>query len=173
MRKGLGGLIGIILCSVEISSAVVLASQQAQVAPQGVTDVVAAFAKSRVSIKITTHVVDIGTPSDEPPQKRLSSCTYSRFPCSPIDYLEISVNGNALFVSRSVYADLADVGVASVRQTKIGQFVLTLGGGDASESYTVEITFDRNRVRERRLMSNLTREVMQRTIYSASQPMNH
>ena len=82
------------------------------------------------------------------------------------------MNGNALFVARSVYADLADVGIASLHKKKKGQFVLTLCGGDASESYTLEITFDENLVRERTLISNEARQIMQKTTYFASQSMN-
>lgn len=163
------GLLSIVLCAAMVCNA---ASGRIKVASQGVTDIAAAFGKTQVSVQITTHEVGIGKPSDERPKKILSSCTYSRFPCSSVDYVEISVNGNTLFVARSVYADLADVGEASLRQNKKGQFVLTLGGGDASESYTVEITFDRNLVRQRTFMSNEARQIMQKTIYFAPQAMN-
>ncbi len=172
MNKILRGLLGIVLCAVMVCNAAPLAGSEAKVASKGVTDVAAAFGKTQVSVKITTHEVDIGKPSDPRPEKILSSCTYSRIPCSPVDYMEISVNGNALFVARSIYADLADVGVASLRQKKKGQFVLTLGCGDASESYTVEVTFDENLVRQRTFMSNEARQVMQRTTYFASQSMD-
>lgn len=172
MREIFRSLLGVVLCAATVCNAASLAGSQTKVASQGVTDVTAALGKTQVSVKITTHEVDIGKPSDGWPQKRLSSCTYSRFPCSPVDYLEISVNGNALFVARSVYADLADLGVASLHQKKKGQFVLTLDGGDASESYTVEVTFDENMVRQRTFMSNEARQVMQRTTYFASQSMD-
>jgi hypothetical protein len=166
-------VLGVFLAAAMVCSAASLDANQIKVASQGVTDVTAAFGKTQVVVKITTHEVDIGKPSDEWPKKILSSCTYSRFPCSLVDYVEISVSGNALFVARSVYADLADVGTASLRQKrKKGQFVLTLCGGDASESYTVEVTFDENLVRERTLTSNEARQVMQNTTYFTSQSMN-
>jgi hypothetical protein len=47
-----------------------------------------------------------------------------------------------------------------------------LGGGDASESYTVKVTFDEGRVRQRTLMNNEAREVVQRTLYLAPAPMD-
>jgi len=172
MRKIFRGLLGIVLCAAMVCNATPLTGSRAKVVSQGVTDVAAAFGKTQVSVKITTHEMNIGKPSDERPQKMLSSCTYSRFPCSLVDNVEISINGNVLFVARSVYADLADVGEASLRQKKKGQFVLTLGGGDASESYTVEITFDESLVRQRMFMSNEARQVMERTTYFAPQSMN-
>jgi hypothetical protein len=165
-------VLGLVPCAIMGCAAAPVTGSETTVAPKGVTDVAAAFGNAQVSVKITTHEVDIGAPSDQRPEKMVSSCTYSRFPCSPIDSLEISVNGNALFVARSVYADLADVGVAGLSQTKKGQIVLTLGGGDASESYTVKVTFDEGRVRQRTLMNNEAREVVQRTLYLAPAPMD-
>jgi hypothetical protein len=172
MKKILRSLLGIVLCAVMVCNAATPTDNQTKVASQGTTDVAATFGKTQVSVKITTHEVDIGKPSDPRPKKILSSCTYSRVPCSPVDYVEISVNGNPLFVVRSVYADLADVGVASLRQQKKGQFVLTLSGGDASESYTVEVTFDESLVRQRTLKSNLDRQILQRTTYFAAPPLD-
>lgn len=146
-----------------------LTGNQVKVAAQGMTDLDAMFGKSQISVKITTHEVDIGKPCDDWPKKKLTSCTYSHFPCSLVDYVGISVNGNSLFVDRSVYADLADVSAASLHQKKNGQFALTLHGGDASESYTVEVRFDKNLVRQREFMSNMDGQVLQRTTYFASQ----
>lgn len=174
MKKIFRSLLSLILflCTVMACNAAPMSGGRIKVASQGVTDVTAAFGKTQISVKITTHEVEIGKPSDKWPQKKLSSCTYSRFPCSLVDYVEISVNGNTLFLARSVYADLADVVEASLRQNKKGQFVLTLGGGDASESYTVEAEFDGNLVRQRIFMSNEAGQIMQKTIYFAPQSMN-
>jgi hypothetical protein len=52
------------------------------------------------------------------------------------------------------------------------QVVLTLGGGDASESYFVEVTFDGKLVKQRVVISNEDRQVMQKTTYFESEPMN-
>jgi hypothetical protein len=172
MKKIFHGLLSIVLCTVMFCYGAPLSAGRTKVFSQGVTNVTAAFGKTRISIKITTHEVDIGKLSDKWPQKRLSSCTYSRVPCSPIDYVEISVNSNALLVPRSVYADLADVAEASVRQNKKGQFALILGGGDASESYTVEIIFGENLVSQRIFMDNESGQVMEKNIYYASQTMD-
>lgn len=172
MKKIFLGLLGIILCAVMVCNAAPLAGSETKVASKGVTDVAAAFGKTQVSVKITTHEVDIGKPSDPRPGKILSSCTYSRVPCSLVDYMEIFVNGKALLMSRSVYADVADVSVASLRQKKKGQFVLTLSGGDASESYSVEVTFDKNEVRQRALISGLDELVSERTTYFVLPPLD-
>jgi len=79
--------------------------------------------------------------------------------------LEISVNGKDLSVARSVYADLADLSKAVLRVNKKKQFILKLVGGDASESYTLEVTFDGGLVRQRTLTSNEAQHVMQKTSY--------
>jgi hypothetical protein len=143
-----------------------------KVASHGETIVKASFGNTNISIIIKTHEIDIGKPSDGRPDKFTSNCTYSRYPCSTVDNLEISVNGASLFVARSVYADLADLIGVTLRQNHRGQFVLTLGGGDASESYSVEVTFDGKLVKQRAVISNEGRQVMQKTTYFESEPMN-
>src|SRR5580658_7304341 len=147
--KNIGyGLLVIVLCTARICDAAQQADSM-KVASQGTTAIAAVFGAAPVSIKITTHEIDIGKPSDAP-GKRLGSCTYSRFPCVAVDDLDISVNGKRLFVPRSVYADLTDINVASLHQEK-KQYVLTLLGGDASESYTVNVFFNGAIVKERTL----------------------
>lgn len=153
-------------------SAEPLTDGQIKVASRGVTDLVATLSKNMISIKISTHEVDIGKSSDAWPQKRLTSCTYSHFPCSLVDYIEISVNGNNIFVPRSVYADVSDVVTASLHQKKNGQFLMIMHCGDASESYTVEIAFDKNSIRQREFKSNLNRQILQRTTYFPSRTLD-
>ena len=58
---------------------------------------------------VTTHVVQIGPPGVEPPIAPDTNCTYSRVPCSVVDRIDILVNGAAIIVPRSVFADLADL----------------------------------------------------------------
>lgn len=172
MIKMFHGLFGIILCTTICCDAASLVDNQINVGPQGETDLAAMLGRSKISVKITTHEIDIGKASDVLPEKRLTNCTYSRFPCSLVDYVDVSVDSNTLFVARSLYADLADVSKASLRLKKNGQFLLTLSGGDASESYTVEVTFDKQLVRQRELRDNMDGQVLQRTIYYASQSMD-
>jgi hypothetical protein len=145
-----------------------VALQGTTVAPQGVTEIGMVFDKTHISLKITTHEVDIGGAVVESPERNLSGCTYSKIPCSLVDYLEISINGHWLFVARSVYADLSDLGKASLRQGEGGDFELVLIGGNASESYTVCITFDKNRIKKRIMADNESAEFLQQTTYFES-----
>ena len=69
--------------------------------------------------------------------------------------LAISVNGKELFVPRSVYADLEDPREASLGVRRKG-FMLTILGGDASNSYSVCVDFDARKVSRRVVSSALT-----------------
>jgi hypothetical protein len=164
MRMIFIGLLGIFLCT-NTSYASSQSAIGENIASRGVTIVKASFGKTNVSVKITTHEIDIGKPGDGRPDLISSNCTYSRYPCSTVDDLEISVNGKDLSVARSVYADLADLSKAVLRVNKKKQFILKLVGGDASESYTLEVTFDGGLVRQRTLTSNEAQHVMQKASY--------
>jgi len=162
---------GVVVCMAAVCNAAPMAGNEVKVATKGGTDIAATLGGATVSVEITTHEVDIGKPSDPRPEKAVSSCTYSRFPCAPVDYMTISVNRRPLFVARSVYADLADLNLASLRRQKDGQFVLILNGGDASESYAAKIFFDEERVRQRIIVSNEARQTVQATTYFAPKSM--
>ena len=95
-----------------------------------------------------THEVQIGKPSDKRPDVIRSACTYSKYPCSIVDYIDVSVNGTPIIVPHSVFCDLTDLNTAEVRANK-NISVLILTGGDASESYIVKIEFDKDRVKRR------------------------
>ena len=62
--------------------------------------------------------------------------------------LRIVVNGKKVFVPRSSFLDLAWVDRANIVQRGM-RWVLIISGGDASESYFVEIEFDKSTVRKR------------------------
>ena len=155
----------IFICTITICAASPIARIQTKVFSQGMTNIIDGFEGVKIIVKISTNQIDIGKASDDQPQKKITNCTYSRFPCSLVNHMEISVNGNSLFVARSVYADLADVDAATLRQKRKGQYIVSLDGGDASESYTVEITFDDNMVTQRLFKSNLDGQIMQKTTY--------
>jgi hypothetical protein len=162
MRKMLG-LVG--LCFLVLTECYAQPTEGVRVAVHGETLVVGMLNKSPVRVKITTHEIKIGKPSNKRPEKIHSSCTYSRYPCSTVDGLEITVNNKSLYVARSVFCDLADLNIASlsVEQQKI---ILTLTGGDASESYIVKIVFDENQVTKRTFLSAiLPDEPLQETTY--------
>ena len=126
------------------------AQQSTAVAPEGETSVVATVSGLAVRVKLKTHEVQIGKPSDQRPPVIESSCTYSRYPCSVVDRLDIVVNGRRIFVPRSAFGDLGDVFRTEIAARE-GGAVLTLYGGDASESYIARIAFDATRVTRRTL----------------------
>ena len=122
--------------------------QRMPVASNGETVVVADSAKLGVRVKIRTHEVQIGKPSDKRPDVIRSGCTYSKYPCSIVDYIDIAVNSKPIIVPRSVFCNLADLNTAEVR-IKQKEAILTLTAGDASESYIVKIEFDTERVKRK------------------------
>jgi hypothetical protein len=131
------------------------------VASSGDTVIISDSKKIKVQVKITTHEVQI----DKRPDKICSSCTYSRYPCSIVDCIDIVVNDKPLFVPRSLFCDLSDLNTAEIL---IGQnkSILTLTGGDASESYVVKIEFDSMQIKRRSLASGMMPgEALQETVY--------
>lgn len=136
-----------------------------KVASQGETLVAATTNKFKVQVKIKTHEMQIGKPSDGRPIMIESNCTYSKYPCSIVDRLDISVNGTSLFVPRSAFCDLADLNKAEIKVDEKG-LSLRLYGGGASESYVVKIEFNAAEVKRRTLSSTvLPDQPTQETIY--------
>lgn len=141
-------------------------ARSAVISPSGETSLTAAAAKLALQVKIKTREVQIGKPSDPRPEIIESNCTYSRYPCSVVDRIEISVNGNRIFVPRSVYSDLADLNNGEIQLRKAGA-VLRLGGGDGSEGYIVTIEFDTDRVKRRIVAPGMSpKSVMEETKYN-------
>lgn len=133
---------------------------------QGESLIATASGRQIVRVRINTHEMDIGKPSDERPAVIQSNCTYSKYPCSIVDSVEISVNGKPLFTPRSVFCDLADLGNAELKAVGKEKFLLTLYGGDASEVYIVKIWFNEAAVSRRTMSSGLSpRQVLQETNY--------
>ncbi len=135
------------------------------IASKGETVIVAKSAKFNVHVKIRTHEVQIGKPGVKIPDVIRSSCSYSQYPCSIVDYVDIFVNDKRIFVPRSVFCDLADLntGEVKIEQKKA---MLILIGGDASASLIVRIEFDEERVNRRVAFSGmLPDEPSQETTY--------
>lgn len=114
--------------------------------------------KLNVVVNITTALVSGHDP-------RLPMCAGTTNPCRGVERLQIVVNGRDLFVPVSSFFDLSDL-----RDGKIvisgNEAVLSLKGGDASESYQVNIKFNGGRVISRALFSMLTPgEPLQETTY--------
>lgn len=139
-------------------SADAVTDQKRSVASHGETTIVA-LGKPEVRVAITTHEVDIGKPSDERPQEIHSSCTYSRYPCSVVDAVKITISGKALFVPRSVSCNLGDVAFAQV-DANGQEWTLTLTGGDASEGYVAKVIFDAGRVKKKALWGALSPDAL-------------
>jgi hypothetical protein len=118
------------------------------IASNGETVIVSDVAKLNVQVKVMTHEMQIGIPSDKRPDAIRSGCTYSKYPCSIVDYIDVVVNGKPIIVPRSVFCDLSDLNTAEVRIEQ-KKSILMLTGGDASESYIVKIEFDTERVQHR------------------------
>ena len=141
----------IVLLSFELSHA---STSQIPVASQGETIISATIGKMKVQVKIQTHEVQIGKSSDPKPPvyDSESCCTYSRYPCSIVDLIKITIDDRPLFVPRSAFCDLADLNWAEITTGQEGA-VLQLSGGDAAESYKVKISFDSTAVRRRTVSS--------------------
>lgn len=138
-------------------------SQRVVVASEGETLISASGAQ----VKIRTREVDIGKPSDGWPKDKQSSCTYSRYPCSVVEDIDISVNGHPLIipVPRSAYCDRSDVNKADLKADD-RVWVLTLYGGDASEAYIGKIIFNESRVLRREILDPLSLDdLLQETVY--------
>ena len=140
------GLCLAVLPVVALAEAPTVRRDSTAILANGQTIVKAHSAMWSVKVIFKTHTVNIGKPSDALPSHRIWPCTYSRYPCSPVDHLTISVNGKALYVPPIVLFGLADVNTAELRLTAKA-VTLVLTGGDASEAYITRITFDRRHVR--------------------------
>ena len=140
------------------------AEKQTLVKSTGETTIAAKYQNLAIQVKIVTHEVDIGEPSNGRPDVIRSNCTYSRHPCSIVDYINISVNGKSLFVPRSVFSDLADLSRGEIRANK-DSATLILDGGDASESYILKVSFNAEHVKSRTIVAGEFDEVLETTSY--------
>lgn len=177
MRQGLK--IFICLCMLLSASALCGASAQqrpeeqyfyaftedsTRIAPNGETVIVSNSKNSKVRVIIKTHIVDIGKQGNKPDliQAKGSSCTYSRYPCSVVDYIDIYVNGKQLLFPNSVFCDLADLNSGQVFINKKNT-ILIVDGGDASTGYAVAIEFDGKHIKRKAVYADLA--LIAETIY--------
>lgn len=120
----------------------------------------------KIMVRLKMHPVDIGSPNSPPPKKRGSNCTYTYFPCSVVDDLEILVNDKPLNLPRSLFADLADLNGINFKKTKQG-FAVELGGGQTAEAYYVDIIFNDKYLLQRKIFSaEFPEEFIQETTYN-------
>lgn len=131
---------------------------------KGETILQSTLGKLKVEVNIRTHEVPNGSPA-YPIKPKDTACTMSHYPCNLVDAINISVNKVTLFVPRSAFADLADLGTAELVMEK-GKNILVLEGGDASESYIVKIGFTSKFVTSRTLVdAEFPDDLLQETVY--------
>jgi hypothetical protein len=141
------------------------------VAPDGITQLEAAFGPSRATATIRTIQLEEGA-STGGERTRGFHCSGGRVLCSPVLDLELEVDGEDVPLAPSVFADLADVNKAELRQTG-DTLMLVLDCGDASGSYSVRIEFDAGQVRKRQIVSAFgTHEVAEETTYNELTPLD-
>jgi hypothetical protein len=158
--------IALILCTVFSLNAYAEPNGETKIEPAGQTVLLATVDLHKVRAVIQTHVVDIGKIGDGRPKDVKLNCTYSRYPCSAVDIIAIFVDGNSVFVPRSVFSDLADLDSGHIEKSNNGM-VVKFDGGDASESYRLEITFNNKQVSSRKRSSGeFPDDVFERTIYT-------
>jgi hypothetical protein len=138
---------------------------------KGRTTMAARFGATRIVVTMVAHEIAIGTPSDSPPMHPMNACTYSHMPCSLVDLLEIHVQGREIDLPRSVFADWSDVWTMRLRRLRSGRYRLRMDGGDASEGYWVDVTFDSQRVLERTRAWGEGQQIEERTIYYKTTPL--
>lgn len=113
--------------------------------------------KYKKSVVVAIESVKIKTP-------RSVAEYYDKGTVSTVEALQISVDNNNIVVPRSAFLDLIDAHKAFVKEYKKG-FVLSILGGDAAESYKVNIYFDRDRVTHRVRLDGESDAVTQETQY--------
>jgi hypothetical protein len=147
------------------------------VAPDGITELESGFChgstnsipcarpnRSYATAKIRTLKLEPGAENGGE-RNRGFHCSGGRIPCSPVIEIELKLDGIEVGVPASVYADLADVNRAQLRQMDDG-VALFLNCGDASGSYSVRIDFDAKGVRKRTMVDGFDEsEVVEETTY--------
>jgi len=124
--------------------------QSSKVASSGLTRVTATLGKARAEALFRTSVVEVSVSGEE--RRKFVQCTYSRLPCSLTENVQVLLAGKEVFIPRSAYSDLGDISAAEFGVVN-SSIILTIKGGDASEAYIAVLTFNEQRLIERRLYS--------------------
>jgi len=144
--------VAVIFSGVTMGQTAAEKSGQTPIAKSGVTSF---HTKSLIDeIDVVFHTVRVEKASDLFP-----SMAWEANSATLIQNLEISVHGKTIFVPRSVFADLIDPRVASIKFQK-GDFVLAIAGADGAESYSVHVYFDTTKVKRRMVYSSLTPSIV-------------
>jgi hypothetical protein len=135
-----------------------LAKSAEPILPNGRSVIVEAMGEQVARVEFITRTVNIGTPASVRHSAAAANCTFSRFPCSVLDSLVLSLDGHKLFVPRSAFCGLSDLRTAAlIQQDK--SIVLIMQGADASEAYILKIIFDKSGVQSRSLFAASEPEV--------------
>ena len=134
--------------------------------PKGITVLFAKAGKSQIKIKIKTHIIDIGSETDKRPEITRSNCTYTKFPCSVVNCIDIFVNGESIVTYDSIFTDIADLNTAKILIDK-SKYFLILETGDISNGTIVKIEFNEFRVKGRIVESRRLRSRLEETKYYA------
>ena len=162
MRKA---ILALVCCLAFSVNAHAHTASETKINPSGKTTISANIGSNNINVIVKAHTVDIGQAGESSPKEWDTNCTYSRFPCSLVDNVKIFVNKKEIFVPRSVFADLADLNSGDIKKSKKGM-ILAFTGGDASEAYFVEVTFNTQQVLMRKLSSaEFPNNVWEKTIY--------
>ncbi len=147
------------------------ADKTATVVRNGDTVLNGRVAGGAIRVILSSAEIDIGAPSQAPPGVRKTNCTHSVYPCRQVRNISIWVEAKRLFVSRSAFADCADIGTMTI-SVNGEDIILTLVGGDASEGYTVKITFDTERVKRREVFQSESDSLSDTTTYLTVAALN-
>jgi hypothetical protein len=154
----ISGCISLLICAAPL-----VCAQKVNVSANGTTTLHSHIGDSKAEVTIRTHEVPNGSPSS-PAKPRDLPCTMSRFPCVVVDSLAFAVDGKSLFVPRSLVCDISDVLTAELKN-RGNAWSLSLNGGDASESYSLNIEFDKSFIHRRTLFDGESGQRLQETIF--------
>lgn len=140
--------------------------RSARISASGESTLETKLAGTTIRVVVSTYIIDLGGYIATPPATGTAqtNCTYSRCPCSQVRNIAIWVGDKRLFVPRSVFADSTDLGTMSLA-FKSGTSILTLVGGDASESYSLKVYFDRKGVKKREIYDLESNSLLEETTY--------
>lgn len=121
--------------------------KETKIAPAGDTSLQGQLGAAHVEVVISTHTIDIGKPGTPAPAtvQHEPACTYTRYPCSVVDKIDIRIGGVPVAVPQGAFADLADLNRGRL-QAAPGVGLLMLAGGDGADAYKLTIAFDAHRV---------------------------
>ncbi|MGE3298373.1 MAG: hypothetical protein AB7I68_13620 [Porticoccaceae bacterium] len=136
-----------------------------KIATDGETKIAGIVDGREVVVKIWTREVEIDRRRTNDSNRLGLSCTNGRIPCSKVDRLTITVDGNSIFIPISLFCNLADINTAEIVRHE-EEFKLTLVGGDASETYVVNIEFNSDHINRRTFASAIAPdEPLEESIY--------